>query len=102
MFSYVFVEIGYYSLITLSHKFRAGSIICHPGIPMASQWAIPLWAGAGGQEALGRAAKTGGLGTVSYHGVVAEGRRKVEWSGGFAVDMSEINRKSDSKDGDLM
>ena len=35
--------------------------------PMASQLA-----GAGGQKALGRAAKTGRLGAVSYHGVVAE------------------------------
>ena len=75
----------------------------HPSIPWHPVVGDPVGRpGAGGQEALGRAAKTGGLGTVSYHGVVAEGRRKVEWSGGFAVDMSEINRKSDSKDGDLM
>ena len=31
-----------------------------------------------------------------------KGGERSSGQGGFAVDMSEINRKSDSKDGDLM
>ena len=86
--------------------FRAGSIICRPGIPWhpsghpsgqaleaKKHWAV--------QQKLADSERFHTTASWQKSGGVA-GRGRSSGQGGFAVDMSEINRKSDSKDGDLM
>jgi len=76
------------------------SIPASHGIPL---WAIPL-----GDQALEAkkhwAVQQKLADSERFHTTASwqKGGERSSGQGGFAVDMSEINRKSDSKDGDLM